>query len=266
MLSGKRSGSLAQEFEFEKLKGELKDKPDQFAVKCNGAWIVPRVMQSRRRKTVSFEIKHGELVIRMPVGTPEQWVLQLMQQRRVWIEEHMVAQLTRQKRYQINPYETRCAPLQGRDIPLLIRQSTNRSSVVLCEEAFEINLSGRIRRSPESVTNALLQAWLAEKAKEYLIPRTLALSSIVGLRPDKVSIGNYKTMWGRCSAKGDIALNWRLMMAAPDAIDYVIIHELCHLREFNHSAAFWREVALYCPEMSKWRYYFKERSVWLQWR
>ncbi len=254
------------EFGFEQLKKAFKDKSDKFAIKCNGTLVVPRVMQSRRRKTVSFEIKHGELIIRMPVGTPEKWILQLMQQRRVWIEEHMAAQLTRQKLYRINPYETRCVPLQGRDIPLLIRQSTNRSGVVFCEESFEINLSRRISRSPESVTNSLLQAWLAEKAKEYLIPRTLALSSIVGLRPNQVSIGNYKTMWGRCSAKGDIALNWRLMMAAPEAIDYVIIHELCHLQEFNHSAAFWREVAFYCPETHKWRDYFKERSVWLQWR
>jgi hypothetical protein len=248
----------------------LKQELNKFAIKCDDVWVVPKVVQSRRRKTVSLEVKHGELTIRTPVGTPDQWIQQFIGQRRAWIEEHMTAQLTRQKNYLINPYETRCVPLKGRDVPLTIRHSaegsSEKSGVVFCEESVEINLNRRISRSPECVTDTLLQAWLKEQAKEYLIPRTWELSNIVGLRPDQVDIGNYKTMWGRCSAKGDIALNWRLMMAVPEAIDYVIIHELCHLQEFNHSAAFWRKVAQYCSDTPRWRHYFKERSVWLQWR
>ena len=239
---------------------------NKFAIECDGVWVVPKVVQSSRRKTVSLEVKHGELTLRIPVGTPEQWVQEFIQQRRAWIEENIATQLARQTNYQINPYQARCIPLQGRDIPLCIRHSGERSAVVFCQGIIEINLNQRIRRSPESVTDSLLQTWLTSQAKEYLIPRTMELSGIVGLRPNHVTIGNYKTMWGRCSVKGDIALNWRLIMAVPEAIDYVIIHELCHLQEFNHSAAFWRKVALYCPHTPKWRHYFKERSVWLQWR
>ncbi len=244
----------------------MKKKLGKYSIQCNGVWVAPVVVQSRRRKTVSLEVKHGELTIRTPFGTPEEWVQQFIEQRRSWIEEHMAAQLTRQKNYQINPYETRTVLLKGRDVPLNIRHSAERSAVALCHESIDMNLNRRISRSPESVADSLLQSWLAEQAKDYLIPRTLELSNVVGLKPNRVDIGNYESMWGRCSAKGDIGLNWRLMMADPEAIDYVIIHELCHLQEFNHSAAFWRKVALFCTDTPTWRHYFKERGVWLQWR
>lgn len=238
----------------------------KFSFEYDETLIIPKVIKSRRRKTVSLEVRHGELTIRVPVGTPEKWIQQFIEQRHAWIVQHMTVQLVRQKNHQINPYDDHFVPLRGQSMPVSIAYHSKKSDVRFCQEMFEINMNERIGRPPESVANTLLQAKLKEIASAYLIPRTLALAKEVGLQPTYVRIGNYKTMWGRCSARGDIGLNWRLIMADPEAIDYVIIHELCHLHEFNHSAAFWKKVGFFCRDVSVWRNYFKERSVWLSWR
>jgi len=81
-----------------------------------------------------------------------------------------------------------------------------------------------------------------------------------GFKFARVRIKNQKTRWGSCSAKRNINLNMRLMMAPDGAIDYVIIHELCHLRELNHSAAFWALVESYCPEFRHWRAWFRQHG------
>lgn len=94
-------------------------------------------------------------------------------------------------------------------------------------------------------------------AAEELPPRCLALAARHGLTVTRVSIRNQRSRWGSCSSRGTIALNWRLVLMPPSVSDYVILHELMHLRQPNHSRAFWREVALVCPD---WR----EAEAWLR--
>jgi len=77
------------------------------------------------------------------------------------------------------------------------------------------------------------------------------------LRPSRVAIRDTRSRWGSCSATGAISLSWRLSFAPPDVMRYVIIHECCHLAELNHSAAFWKLVAQYCPA-------YKAPRLWLR--
>lgn len=86
------------------------------------------------------------------------------------------------------------------------------------------------------------------QAKEYLPGRVEMLASKFGDRYAKVHITAAKTRWGSCSSKGNINLSYRLMMLPPGTIDYVIIHELCHLHHFNHSKAFWKLVQQRCKD------------------
>ena len=239
---------------------------NNWAIRFDGREVVPVVVQSRRRKTASLEIKQGVVTVRVPAGTSQAWIQLFVEQRYEWIMKHITEQLSRSQKHQIMPYESGKVSFFGCVFPFIMCKSTEKSHVSFDQEIFIININSRTRRATEEVTHLLLQRWLAQKAEGYLIPRTLTLAKEIGLHPEKVIIGNYKSMWGRCSARGEIALNWRLIMAYEKAMDYVIIHELCHLHEFNHSPAFWRRVALHCADCSQWRQYFKERSIWLSWR
>lgn len=100
-------------------------------------------------------------------------------------------------------------------------------------------------------------ARVREVAGQELPPRCLALAATHGQAVRRVSIRNQRSRWGSCSSSGTIALNWRLVLMPAFVSDYIILHELMHMRQPNHSRAFWREVATVCPE---WR----EAERWLK--
>lgn len=108
---------------------------------------------------------------------------------------------------------------------------------------------------PESVRRA---AWA--RAKRELPPRLLALAADLGLAVAKVSVRNQKWRWGSCSRGGHICLNWRLVETPDWVRDYVMIHELMHLRQMNHSRRFWTLVAAVCPDYQVARRWLREHG------
>lgn len=85
-------------------------------------------------------------------------------------------------------------------------------------------------------------------AREYLPDRVAYWSQRMGALPTALHITSARTRFGSCSGSNSISLSWRLMQYPPEAIDYVVVHELCHIRHHDHSAAFWAEVARYLPD------------------
>lgn len=105
----------------------------------------------------------------------------------------------------------------------------------------------RIRCAADQDPRTVLEShWRAQAARELPV-RCLELAEARGLRPASVRVRNQRSRWGSCSARGAITLNWRLLQMPPDVADYVMLHELAHLRQPNHSRKFWREVESLCP-------------------
>jgi len=94
-------------------------------------------------------------------------------------------------------------------------------------------------------------------ARNYLAKRLKELSKYTNIPYEKMRLSSAHTRWGSCSSNGTISLNWKLIMAPAGIIDYVIIHELCHVRHMNHSRLFWQLVTHYLPDC-------KERRKWLR--
>jgi len=90
-------------------------------------------------------------------------------------------------------------------------------------------------------------AYIMQKAKSEIPKRTLTLAQQMGISYEKITIRCQHTRWGSCSSKGNLNFNCLLMLAPAEVLDYVIIHELCHRHEMNHSPAFWSEVEKYQP-------------------
>jgi hypothetical protein len=95
------------------------------------------------------------------------------------------------------------------------------------------------------------------QAREIIGARVAHWAAVLGVEYKKVFIKNQRSMWGSCSMRKNLNFNWRLAAAAPEALDYVVIHELCHLREMNHSKKFWAHVGAACPD-------YKQRRRWLR--
>ena len=113
--------------------------------------------------------------------------------------------------------------------------------------------------SGDAVKEALRQALIAH-FKQRLNERLNYYIPLVGRAPGKVTVREQKTRWGSCSTQHNLNFNWLLIMAPPEALDYVVIHELCHLYEFNHSPRFWARVESHQSEYARWRTWL--RSGW----
>ncbi|MDE6882701.1 MAG: M48 family metallopeptidase [Lachnospiraceae bacterium] len=107
--------------------------------------------------------------------------------------------------------------------------------------------------------SALTQRYI-NAAKEYFPKRTAYFHQFTGGTYKRITIRDQKTRWGSCSAKGTLSFNWRLMLAPPAILDYVVVHELCHLTHMNHSAAFWQAVESVYPDYRSARQWLKEHG------
>lgn len=102
-----------------------------------------------------------------------------------------------------------------------------------------------VRAAIRSALSARALVRIRERLDHY-VPR-------IGRGPGRVTIREQKTRWGSCSSKGNLNFNWKLIMAPPEVLDYVVIHELCHLYEFNHSPRFWALVRAQMPDYEAWK-------------
>jgi predicted metal-dependent hydrolase len=102
-----------------------------------------------------------------------------------------------------------------------------------------------------------IEKHLWQLAVRELPPRVMAYAARHEVAVARVSVRNQKSRWGSCSRRGTISLNWRLIQTPPHVQDYIILHELMHRRQMNHSARFWREVASVCPD-------FRRAELWLK--
>ena len=109
----------------------------------------------------------------------------------------------------------------------------------------------------DEAVRAALKTVLASHALERIRERLSVYAPRIGKEFGRVAIRDQRSRWGSCSSKHNLNFNWKLIMAPPQVLDYVVIHELCHLHEFNHSARFWRLVESQMPEYEAWKKWLK---------
>ena len=117
--------------------------------------------------------------------------------------------------------------------------------------------AGSLSVQPPSRVTGNLTILGRKRAGEIIKGRIEIIGSSMGLEYGRVFIKDQKTLWASCSGKRNLNFNWRLAAAPPEILDYVVIHELCHLREMNHSKRFWGLVGEVCPD-------YKARKKWLK--
>jgi predicted metal-dependent hydrolase len=121
-----------------------------------------------------------------------------------------------------------------------------------------------VRGQDDALSGALSPAELRrlrEQARRELPARLLELAAQHGLQVTRISVRNQRTRWGSCSRSGHVCLNWRLVQLPPSVRDYVLIHELMHLKRMNHSRAFWKLVAAACPDYKKTRAWLRSQTA-----
>ena len=114
----------------------------------------------------------------------------------------------------------------------------------------------KMRQQARIHLDAAQEKELRERAKSVLAQRTAYFARQIGVTYGRITVRDQKTRWGSCSQTGNLNFNFRLILAPLEVLDYVVVHELCHRRQMNHSAQFWQEVAQVLPD-------YRKRKAWL---
>jgi len=116
---------------------------------------------------------------------------------------------------------------------------------------------------PTSDVRRALEAWYRARAATLLAKRVALFARRLGRRPARLTVRDTRSRWGSCSAKGTLSFTWRLLMAPPAVLDYVVLHELCHLVRPDHSPRFWALVEQHCPEFRTHRAWLRHHAILL---
>jgi len=208
------------------------------------------LVRSARARTYRLTLRRdGVAQVTVPLRGSEREALAFAEQHRDWLARARARQARRPKPTE---YWTVGTPVlwRGEMTEIRIAAADDRPRVCLAADVFPVPaLDGDLR--------AVLEAQFARRARIELPARTWELAAETGSDVKHVTVRNQRSRWGSCSAGGTISLNWRLVQTPDSVRDYIIYHELMHLREMNHSDRFWRRVAEVCT-------WWRDAERWLK--
>jgi len=208
------------------------------------------VRESSRAKHVNLRVlASGELQVVVPVGFDRHLIPDILRQKRHWIDKTT-------QRVQQAAAQRGAAKVPPTTINLVAVASTWQVDYALSDRPGYASFSepepGRLLIQADVVHSDLwqraLQKWLTLQGKHYLIPWLKQVSVQVGLPFQRASVRGQKTLWGSCSQKKAISLNYKLLFLPRHLVRYVFVHELCHTRYMNHSPSFWALVSEKMPD------------------
>lgn len=222
---------------------------EQRAALLAGKNIPYTLKRSGLRRSIGLRIDDRGLTVSVPLRASEKWLHSVLQDKAHWVVEKLGNWQTHK------PVETRWADgeavsylgeaLMLRVVPGLFAAPPSRHRGELW--VFVANGSG------EAQIEQIVAQWYRQEAERLFAERVAHYAALLKVVPHRVGLSAAKTQWGCCTARGTVRLNERLIRLPLRLVDYVVAHELAHLREMNHSAAFWEVVESVCPDYAKLR-------------
>ncbi len=210
--------------------------------------MTPNKIIRSKRRTISISINEdAELVVRAPKKLSIEKIQDFIYEKEKWINKKKKLIEDQMKDTSLN--QNKLLYL-GFLFPITLNQTSSKKLIFSGEEFISNS------NNPE-ILSLSIKKWYKNKFKEIAIPRLNYFADKYNLSVNQIRIKEQKTMWGSCSSKNNINLNYLLIMAPMDVIDYVIIHELVHTIHRNHSVNFWKSVESIMPN-------FKEAKRWLK--
>ncbi|WP_017091471.1 M48 family metallopeptidase [Vibrio splendidus] len=212
------------------------------------------VERTSRRKTASIKVDEGEVIIVVPKLLERDKIDKLLASKHQWIVEKIA-------QYQTASPATMREYVSGESLPYLGRNY--RLKVLKGDLAPTKLLNGRITVTvpdPSTQTHYIRRAltnWYKRHADKKIREKVRRYESLVGVETGVVRTKEFKSRWGSCTPYGDLEFNWVIVMAPNRVVDYVVVHELCHLIHHDHSPQFWKEVERVMPD-------YKEHKEWLR--
>ncbi len=219
--------------------------------------IIIEIEYGKRKKTVLSIEPSGFVKVKAPKGTDEGQLLKAIEDRGDWILEQIgrLAQITKPaearepKRFLEGDeflYKGKAYPIEIIESPEVGKNAVTFNGNVLCINA--------VNTDEDKIRDALQRFYIRE-CRQTVLKRIAFYQPQFKVKPSSVEVKDTPTKWGQCSSERRMVFNWKLIMAPPEALDYVVVHEMCHLVHMNHDRSFWRLVGKIMPnhdEATKW--------------
>lgn len=213
---------------------------------------IDKIIRSRRKSIALIVATDAALIVRVPMRASLEYINNLVFQKRAWIEK-------KKKQALENGLSAKAKEFLDGEEFLYLGETYK----------LKVEIGKKIRLAdylyfPEKYLNkarAKMIDWYKQKAREKITERANLISRVAGWKFKSISITSAKSRWGSCGAKGSINFTWKLVMAPLSIIDYVVVHELAHTVERNHSARFWDKVQAVLPDYKIRRKWLKENGA-----
>ncbi len=222
---------------------------EQRAALLAGKHITYTLKRSGKRRSIGLRIDDSGLTVIVPLRVSEKWLHSVLQDKANWVVEKLDGWQTRKLAATIwQDGET--IDYLGEQLVLRVAQGLFATPVhQRGSELWVFVVNG----SETAHIEQAVSRWYQREALQLFGQRAAHYAPLLNVVPHAVKLSGAKTQWGSCTAHGSVRLNVQLIKLPPRLIDYVVVHELAHLRELNHSAAFWRVVESVCPDYASLR-------------
>lgn len=213
------------------------------------------LIRSKRRKTLSLEVNHQGVKVRAPLKMSELSIMKFICSKEQWILKNLQT---------MSPPPEPMLFEDGNEILLLgksykIKLTTGRKPIFINElDNIVIPFTKSTLPIQTSIKNKVIQWYKKEAMQQLEISVNNSMRIMLPqYRSPNIKVRDYKRRWGSCNHRGDLSFNWRIIMAPSNVVDYVVTHEIAHLKEFNHSPKFWNIVEQQMPD-------WKDQQQWLK--
>ena len=214
------------------------------------------VLRSKRKTSVLY-IVGDELQIRVPNRVRDRKIVEILETKERWIRNKVI-QLQNQRITNKREFISgESFSLFGRNLYLKVLEGGKVGTQLIDDYLITTVRASEIGDLRKSRIKTYLEKWYIHEAYQKLEEKVMRYSKIIRVSPREIKVRNYKTRWGSCDNKGRLTFNFHLIKAPHEIVDYVVIHELCHMIQPNHSKFFWNEVARFDPS-------FKNHKKWLK--
>jgi len=226
------------------------------------------VKRGRRKRSIAINITpDAEVIVRVPHFLSEEKIEKVVTKKAPWILSKQDYFRKLSELYPEKEFESGEQILfLGRRYRLKLKRDNNNIDYPVVSGRkilLSIDKSMRLEDRKQRIKN-ILTKWYFYETGNIIKQRVRRYAKFLGVRPRKISVKEQKKRWGSCSNRGTLRFNWRISMAPMSIIDYVAVHELCHLKAKNHSTDFWKFVSLALPDYQQRRQWLKNNSQMLK--
>ncbi|MDC3017996.1 M48 family metallopeptidase [Paracoccaceae bacterium] len=217
-----------------------------------------QIERTNRKRTIALHVKNNKLIIKTPRSVSKKTLVDFIKRKQRWINQRAILNFEEQNlknrefidndKFYFRGDEYRLSLILGRKEAVKIEGGLLVVSYVDDKSIGKENIK------------RLLEDWYLKESIKILEARTEELAQQMRVQPYGITVKNYKSKWGSCTANNKISYNGRIIMAPDHIIDYLIVHELSHIIEPNHSKNFWYHVGHYCKDFQKKRKWLRENG------